>query len=137
MSMVVDNSVTMAWVFTDEATEYTESVLQRLRDDSMMEPAIWALEVSNVLLLGERRRRISQSQSVQFLEVLSELPISVEDSATMSRAFAAVIDVGRTYELTSYDASYLELAMRRGLPLATLDGKLRQAAGNAGVALVE
>ncbi len=136
MPFVVDNSVTMAWVFTDEATDYTESVLQRLRGSSVTVPGIWVLEVSNVLLLGERRRRISQSQSVRFLKVLGELPISVEDAAA-SRVFEAVIDVGRTYGLTSYDASYLELATRRGFPLATLDGKLRQAAGQAGVALVE
>ena len=136
MPLVIDNSVTMAWCFTDEATEYTESVLDLLRDSSAVVPSIWPLEVSNVLLLGERKQRVTYAKTTRFVQVLQELPISI-DSETVSAALEAVLRLGREYGLTSYDAAYLELAMRRGLPLATLDERLTTAARQAGVTLVE
>lgn len=135
MTFVVDNSVTMSWCFMDEATDYTESVLARLRDSSSSVPAIWPLEVSNGLLLAEKRKRISHTRTTSFVQVLRELPISV-DSEAISEALDSILQIGREYGLTSYDASYLELAMRRGLPLATLDDRLAEAARRAGVPLV-
>jgi predicted nucleic acid-binding protein len=136
VSFVVDNSVAMSWCFADEATEYTESVLDQLRDSSAVVPVIWPLEVSNVLLLAERRRRITRAKATRFVRVLQELPISVE-TETISVALGPVLQLGRDYDLTSYDAAYLELAMRRGLSLATLDDHLANAARQADVTLVE
>ncbi len=136
MTFVVDASVTMSWCFEDEATSYTESVLERLDDSSATVPTIWPLEVANILLLGERRGRIPRSKTERFVRVLRELRISVEGSHTAT-ALGPVLQLGREYGLTSYDAAYLELAMRRGLPLATLDGRLADAAEGAGVSLVE
>ena len=136
MTFVVDASVTMSWCFEDEATSYTESVLERLHDSSATVPTIWPLEVANILLLGERRGRIPRAKTERFVRVLRELQISVEGSPSAT-ALDPVLRLGREYGLTSYDAAYLELAMRRGLPLATLDARLADAAGGAGVPLVE
>lgn len=136
MTFVVDASVTMSWCFEDEATPYTESVLGRLQDSSAAVPAIWPLEVSNILLLGERRGRIPRSKTESFVRVLQELRVAVE-SERAAAALGPVLQLGREHGLTSYDASYLELAMRRGLPLATLDRRLIGAAGETGVPLVE
>ncbi len=136
MTFVVDASVTMSWFFEDEATSYTESVLDRLRDSSAQAPGIWPLEVANILLLGERRGRIPRPKTEGFVRVLQELRVSVEDGPPAAM-LGPVLRIGREYGLTSYDASYLELAMRRGLPLATLDRRLAAAAGLAGVELIE
>ena len=136
MAFIMDNSVTMSWCFMDEATEYTESVLNRLRGSSAVVPAIWPLEVSNVLLLAERRQRITHIKATRFVRALQELPISI-DSESISAALGPVLQLGREYGLTSYDAAYLELAMRRGLPMATLDEHLATAARQTGVVLVD
>lgn len=136
MTFVVDASVTMSWCFEDGATSYTESVLDRLRDSSARVPGIWPLEVANILLLGERRGRIPRPKTESFVRVLQELRVSVEDESHAT-VLGPILRIGREYGLTSYDASYLELAMRRGLPLATLDRRLADAAGRAGVDLVE
>ncbi len=135
MAFVVDASVTMSWCFEDEATPYTESVLERLRGSSAVAPAIWPLEIANILLLGERRGRIPRPKTESFVRVLQELQVSVEEGYP-AKVLGPVLQIGREYGLTSYDAAYLELAMRRGLPLATLDGRLADAAGRAGVELV-
>lgn len=126
--------MTMSWCFEDEATEYTESVLERLPDASATVPAIWPLEVANVLLVGERRSRIPRSKTESFVRVLRELPISVDAEPVTA---TLVLRLGREYGLTAYDAAYLELSMRAGLPLATLDKRLSEAAQRAGVPLVE
>ena len=136
MTFVVDASVAMSWCFEDEATSYTESVLERLRGSDAAAPAIWPLEVANILLLGERRGRIPRPKTESFVRVLQELRVAVEDGPPAA-VLGSVLQIGREYGLTSYDASYLELAMRRGLPLATLDGRLADAAQRASVKLVE
>jgi predicted nucleic acid-binding protein len=133
---VLDNSVAVAWGFEDEDSAYADRTLGLLDADPAVAPAVWPLEVANAILVGERRGRLSAADTARFLELLGGLPIAVEDAA-LTGALGAVLNVGRTYGLTSYDASYLELAMRRGLPLATLDGRLADAAGRAGVELVE
>ena len=117
-------------------TSYTESVLERLRDSSAAVPTVWPLEVANILLLGERRGRVPRSKTESFVRVLRELRISIEGEHEAT-ALGSVLQMGREYGLTSYDAAYLELAMRRGLPLVTLDRRLTEAAGEAGVPLVE
>lgn len=136
MPFVLDNSVAVAWGFEDEDSAYADRTLGLLDANTAVAPAVWPLEVANAILMGERRGRLSAADTARFLELLGGLPIAVEDAA-LTGALGAVLDVGRTYGLTSYDASYLELAMRRGLPLATLDGRLADAAGRAGVELVE
>jgi predicted nucleic acid-binding protein len=133
MPFVVDASVTLAWCFEDEATSQTEAILDRLSDDTAIVPALWELEVSNVLLLGERRSRLTESQSARFVALLGQLPIHV-DSASVD--MGAVLATGRRHALTAYDAAYLVLAEREGVPLATLDTRLRNAADAVGVILI-
>lgn len=133
MPFVVDASVTLAWCFEDEASPQTETILDMLSDDTAVVPSLWELEVSNVLLLGERRRRLTESQTARFVALLGQLPILV-DSAIVN--MEAVLAVGRHHALTAYDAAYLVLAEREGIPLATLDTKLRNAARAVGVQLI-
>lgn len=135
MAFVVDASVSMAWCFEQETTPYTEAVLDRLIDHGAVVPAIWPLEVTNILLVGERRQRITQAQTAQFIQRLQSLPITV-DTEAISGASGPVLALGRAQGLSAYDASYLELAMRQGLPLATQDTRLGEAAARVGVPLV-
>jgi len=136
MPFVLDNSVVMAWCFEDEDTKYADRVLELLDADTTITPAVWPLEIANAILMGERRGRLSAAGTARFTELVSELAITVE-RIPLSRALGVVMEVGRTHGLTSYDAAYLELAMRRGLPLATLDNRLANAARQANVTLIE
>ncbi|HUJ06302.1 MAG TPA: type II toxin-antitoxin system VapC family toxin [Streptosporangiaceae bacterium] len=133
MPFVVDASVTLAWCFEDEASPHTDAILDLLSDDTAVVPSLWELEVSNVLLLGERSRRLTESQTARFVALLGQLPILV-DSASVT--MEAVLAVGGHHALTAYDAAYLVLAEREGVPLATLDTKLRNAARAVGVQLI-
>jgi predicted nucleic acid-binding protein len=126
-SFVADNSVVMSWCFQDEANEYAESVLDRLSDAKAFVPSIWPLEVVNVLLIAERRRRITEADSVHFLTLLALLPIVVEHERP-DRVIKDLLALGGANSLSSYDASYLDLAMRKGIPLATLNEALIKAA---------
>lgn len=130
---VIDTSITMTWCFEDEATAASDAVLDQLVQERAVVPAIWSLEVTNVLLVAERRRRLSEAQVSRFTELLSQLPIDTDDAPTDT---TAVLALGRRHRLSSYDASYLALAERRGIALATLDGQLTMAARDAGVGLV-
>ena len=123
---VVDNSVVMSWCFKDETNNYADSVLDRLTELVAVVPSIWPLEVVNVLLVAERQKRLSESDSIRFLTLLSQLPIFVEyERPEMMKELLAL---ARSNNLSSYDASYLDLAMRKGIPMATLDNKLIEAA---------
>jgi predicted nucleic acid-binding protein len=133
LPFVVDASVTLAWCFEDEATSGTEAILDLLSEDTAVVPSLWELEVSNVLLLGERRGRLTEAQNARFVALLGQLPILVH---TGSVDMGAVLATGRRHGLTAYDAAYLVLAEREGLPLATFDTKLRAAAGTVGVAIL-
>ena len=132
---VVDNSVVMAWCFKDESNPYADSVLDRLLGSEAVVPSIWPLEVVNVLLVAERRKRISEADSVRFTTLLSQLPIHVEYESP-DRVMKNLPGLARTTTLSSYDASYLDLAMRKGVPLATSDKKLRKAAGSVQVPIL-
>lgn len=136
MALVLDASVTMAWCFPDEASPFTEAILDRVRDEEGLAPLIWPLEVANAFLLAERRGRITNTQTVYLIELLQALPITV-DSGALTEAWGSVLALGREYGLSSYDAAYLELAARQGLPLATQDAQLRAAATRMGIALVD
>jgi predicted nucleic acid-binding protein len=131
---VLDCSVTMAWCFDDEATPHTDSVRDSLAIVGAVVPSIWPLEVANATIVGERRKRLDEARSRRFITLLESLPIAVDDE-TSTRAFGDISHLARAYQLSAYDAAYLELAVRRGLPLACLDGKLKAAATAAGVSL--
>jgi predicted nucleic acid-binding protein len=134
--LVLDASVTLAWCFPEESTAYTEGVLDLLATGGeATTPAIWPFEVANALLVAERRKRITTAQVTSVLQRIASLPISVEP-IQVDRAFGQVLSAAREEKLTAYDAAYLELAMREGLPLATLDDQLRQGTRSAGVTLL-
>lgn len=133
MEFVLDSSVTMSWFFDDEATAATDKLLDRLNSDGRaIVAAHWALEVSNTLLMAERRKRSTVAESSHFIAILDALPIEA-DQETASRASTSSMELARAQGLTLHDSAYLELAMRRSLPLATLDKQLRAAAKKAGV----
>jgi predicted nucleic acid-binding protein len=132
---VLDCSVTMAWVFDDEDEPLAAKVRDRLADTIAIVPSVWPLETSNALLTAERRGRLTEAESVRFLTVLRSLPINVEAGPSL-RLVDELLSLARRLGLTVYDASYLELAMRRGVPLATLDARLSAAAAVVGVGLV-
>lgn len=131
---VLDCSVTMSWCFEDEADAYGDRALDALNEGTALVPEIWPLEVANVLLAAERRGRIQEADSARFVELLDSLPIAV-DGETASRAKGSILALGRKHGLTSYDAAYLELAMRSGLPLATRDKALKSACRKSGLRL--
>ncbi|MGD8387222.1 MAG: type II toxin-antitoxin system VapC family toxin [Desulfobacteraceae bacterium] len=131
---VVDNSVVMAWCFLDENNALADTALDTLTHASAFVPSIWPLEVVNVLLVAERRKRIRVAESVRFLELLGQLPIRVEMEPAEQR-MGELLQLARDHTLSSYDASYLDLAMRRGLPLATVDHELVRAAQDRHVPL--
>jgi predicted nucleic acid-binding protein len=133
---VVDNSIVMTWCFQDEVNLYAEGVLDSLTGAIAVVPAIWPLEVINVLLVAERKKRLSEADSAHFLSMLSQLPIVV-DRSWPERTMKDLLVLGRTNSLSSYDAAYIELAMRQGLPLATLDRKLLDAARKVNVPLLD
>ncbi len=134
-NFVLDASVTLCWLFEDQATSYTDSILERLAgEDEARAAAIWPFEVANALVTAERRRLITQSDSAAFVEQLGALPVRVERTES-EHLLEAVLALARSYRLSVYDASYLDLAMREALPLATMDSALRSAARAAGVRL--
>ncbi len=133
---VLDNSIVMAWSFEDEVDKYADAVLERLADTRAVVPVLWPLEVANALLMGERRKRSTEAETIKWIGILASLPIAI-DGETNSRAWSDTLSLARGHKLSAYDAAYLELAIRRGMPLATIDGKLRTAAEAAGVALLE
>lgn len=134
-AFVVDCSVAMAWLFHDQATPKTAGLLQRLESETALVPAWWFIEITNVLALAERKGRITPTQSDAFIGDLGRLGIERDDEVG-DRAFSNLLPLCRTYQLTSYDAIYLDLAVRRNLPLATLDDDLRKAARKLGVRLL-
>jgi predicted nucleic acid-binding protein len=135
MEWVFDASVTMAWCFDDERTDETDALFRRLATSPAAVPQIWPLEVANVLALAARKGRLPLAKRAQFIAVLDGSPVHV-DTATAKNAFDLILALADAHELTTYDAAYLELAMRLGVPLATLDQDLRRAAGAAGVPLL-
>lgn len=129
---VLDCSVTMAWCFENEADPRADAVLDSLSSAAASVPCLWGLEVANVLLVGERRGRLTEADVSAFVSRLQQMPIEQEPVPDFA-AIARVLTVARDHELSAYDAAYLELAMRLGLPLATLDAQLQSAAADAGV----
>lgn len=132
--LVIDASICAAWVFPDERTEQVERVLARVVADGAIVPAIWSLEIVNTLLVGERRGRLTSEQVRRGVELYAKLPLTV-DVPSRQTDFGSVMPLAKLRGLTSYDASYLELAQRTGSELATLDERLHAAAVAAGVSI--
>jgi predicted nucleic acid-binding protein len=131
--LVLDASVVLSWCFEDESTTESERALSELSDGTQgLCPSIWSLEIANALLVAERRKRITQAYATQFLSSLSRMNIEIRSSDS-SKAWTAVLNLAREHQLSTYDASYLELAMSAGAPLATLDKRLREAAHTVGL----
>jgi predicted nucleic acid-binding protein len=124
---VIDNSVVMSWCFKDETNKYADAILHKLCEARAVVPSIWPLEVVNVLLVAERRKRLSEADSTRFITLLTQLPIIVEQERP-ENMMKELLTFARANNLSSYDASYLDLAMKRGYPIATSDNKLIQAA---------
>lgn len=135
-SFVLDNSIVMAWSFADEVSDYADAVLDRLTVVSTVVPMLWPLEVANALLMGERRERSTEAETIRWISILNRLPIAIDDETT-TRAWTDTLALARGHKLSVYDAAYLELAVRRRLPLATLDKPLKSAAVAVGVALYD
>jgi predicted nucleic acid-binding protein len=135
-AFVLDGSITMVWGFEDEPDAYAEAILGKMPDLQAYAPSLWPLEVANALLVGERRNRIQPADTARFLAILGAFPITVDDQ-TVANAWVDTMHLARAHNLSSYDASYLELEIRLGLPLAAQDGKLKMAAQAIGVPLFQ
>ncbi len=131
MNFVLDASVTLAWCFEDEGGEYAERVLGALQSSEAVAASIWPLEVANGLAVAERRGRLDAAAAARFMELVVALPIAV-DPASRACGMRAAHRLARACGLSAYDAAYLELALRHGIPLATLDARLREAAAAEG-----
>lgn len=129
MTFVLDCSVAMNWCFIDEGSNYADKVLESFDENVAMVPYLWHLEVVNVLLMAEKKKRINELQQISFLNLLKQLPIDTsftQDEMNSSRLFC------KEFGLTAYDGCYLMLALANNLPLATLDNNLRKATLAAG-----
>jgi len=127
LSFVLDTSIALAWCFKDEQTPAVMAVLDRLVETSAMAPLLWPLEAMNGLFAAERRRRIGGAERVSLGSFLRDLPVKL-DMDTAERVWDATAAIAARFGLTIYDATYLELSLRRRLPLATLDRALQSAA---------
>lgn len=132
MAFVLDASITACWAFQDEDHPDASLAFGQMRTEEAVVPSLWWFEVRNILIVNERRRRIAESDTAAFLLNLSRLRIRVDRVPDEG----AVLRLARTHRLSVYDAAYLELAQREGLPLATLDADLQKAAVGEGVALL-
>lgn len=133
---VLDGSTALAWVLPGEGDAGTDALLDRITQAGALTPSLWPLETANVLLVAQRRGRITLAERQQALTTLAELPIHV-DPHTVFHAWGDTLHLAETQRLTVYDASYLELALRAGLPLASRDQELRAAAASCGVPLLD
>jgi predicted nucleic acid-binding protein len=132
---VLDSSVALAWVLPGEGSDATEALLDEVAADGAAAPGLWPLETANVLLQAEKARRITLGERRRSLTILAGLPIHI-DPDTSAQAWGRTLSLAEAQGLTLYDASYLELALRLALPLASLDRQLRQAAASCGVVLL-
>lgn len=136
MRFVLDNSVAMRWLFADGSTEdrtYAESVLTAMAEQGAeaVVPALWALEAGNVMARAESRGLLAEARSAEFLGLLEDMAITTDED-TARHALNDTLQLARRFGLSTYDAAYLELALREGLPLATLDADLRKALEKTG-----
>ncbi|HUN69547.1 MAG TPA: type II toxin-antitoxin system VapC family toxin [Burkholderiales bacterium] len=130
MALVLDASITLSWFFPDERTAFTDTALEIAAQEECWAPAVWRLEFSNALLVAERKRRLSRDERLQVLDEASRLNLRCDTALQDFRRISAMAD---RHALSTYDAAYLELALRLGSSLITLDKKLATAATEAGV----
>ena len=135
MSLVLDPSLALAWYFEDERTQAADDTLDRVVATGAVVPALWRLEIANGFQMAIRRKRIDAAYRDKALSELGALPISV-DPDTDAYAWSTVLQLADKFQLTAYDAAYLELAQRRRLPLATLDRQLLSACKSLGLNIV-
>jgi predicted nucleic acid-binding protein len=131
---VLDNSVTMRWLFGDRSPSdqaYAKQVLASIADASVVVPGVWSLEVANVIARAEKKFGLTEARSAEFAHALQQMHIQI-DPVTSAHALGDTLHLARRYNLSAYDAAYLELALREGLPLATLDEGLVKALKKAG-----
>ena len=133
MALIPDVSATLSQALDDEDATYADQVIESIAADEALVPTLFWFEIRNALLMGERRKRITPARTASFLADLALLPFAVDDLPREGLVF----ELARRYNLTSYDAAYLELAQRKHLPLATVDHALIKAAKKAGVALFQ
>jgi predicted nucleic acid-binding protein len=127
----------LCWYFEGQKTSYTEGVLERLvLGDEILVPAVWPLEIVNSLVIAVRQKGITSAQLETFVADLKDLPLEV-DLQGVARAYSSILRISRQYQLSSYDAAYLDLALFEGLPLATVDKNLRAAAKRSGAELFD
>lgn len=134
--VVVDASVALAWCFPDESSQYADGVLASLDKKIILVPSLWGLELLNGIIVAERKKRLGSDEIHLFATLMRELSIE-QDTRTVGEHLDNLLPLARTYGLTAYDSSYLELAIRRGAPLATLDSKLQRACKHAGITLFQ
>ena len=130
--VVIDASLALAWCFPDGASEYADGVLVALEGRTVMVPPVWALEITNAVLVAERRKRVKQADVRRFVELLGGLTL-IEQSQTAIDTVSSVLPLARQYGLSAFDAAYLDVAVRQGAPLATLDSTLEKAGRSAGI----
>ncbi len=135
MHFVLDASIALSWCFSDEGTPKTINLLEKLETGSAMVPSIWFLEISNILVMAEKRKRISYGKIMEFFSLIEVLDIQV-DSYSVDMSYKAIFSIAHKENLTSYDAAYVELAVRNGLPLAGKDIALLKAAKKQGVKII-
>jgi predicted nucleic acid-binding protein len=135
VSLVLDSSATLAWIYSDETTDPIRRLFDAVGDDGAFVPALWRLEIANSLTVAVRRGRIEANFRRAALTDLALLDIAIDDQTDV-HAWGETLRVADFFQLTVYDAAYLELAQRRNLPLATLDGELRAAAKSLGLGLM-
>lgn len=126
MSFILDSSVALAWLLPDEGNDAVDALADRLAQASAHAPPIWPLEVRNAMLVAARRERITHADVDRLLEALTALPVEIDHDGG-DEALSRIVALARRFGLTTYDAAYVELAERRGLPLATLDARLAKA----------
>jgi predicted nucleic acid-binding protein len=132
--MVVDASVALAWCFPDEVSDYADSVLLAVENQTIVVPAIWPVEITNALLVGQRRKRITQSDVRRFVELFKGLDVTVE-TQSVADSVSNIFPLAQNYRLSAYDAAYLDVAVRHEITLATLDADLQRAAKAIGISI--
>lgn len=136
MAFVLDNSISASWILEDEFDNYSSQILDKLLSEPAIVPGIWVLEITNTMVVGFRRKRISPAKQASTIELLRSLPITVESNHSQND-LDRLMQLAQTYSLSAYDAAYLDLAIRLELPLATKDSDLIKAAKAASVALLK
>jgi predicted nucleic acid-binding protein len=132
VTIAIDASIALTWLFREEATEKTIALRMQLERAPTIVPRHWYLEIANALAIAERRQRVTPAQSSEFVDLLSVIAPQV-DLTSRERVFSHILALARSRRLTVYDAAYLDLAVRRKSPLATLDKELQVAATQLGV----